>query len=360
MPTSDERQSDPEGLISQVVKIVETARDDLNGSLGTVISYNVERNRYSVNVWLQNVPQIFSLKPGNLIKASAIEKAKYSAQNMFSEFQRLQKDPRVRDQIRTMYQSSQRFLPSFLSPERFALLSMLLFILGIKFLGLSKMFMLLSLLSLPIVVSLEDIQRGTDMKSIVRNFPKNLRKTVVQTTGFTGVSEKVALVGFAIVVCLSIKILVTNPTPLPRQMTRPPTPVDVSSMNSFSAEDMYKLGYDDGIEKKSFGTSLPAEASLILPSEQQGLDANLGGGFDSADDINWQYNSPSPPKSPSSGFGTASMLSLFHLGRTVKNLATGPDGRLNPQIFVANARMMEPMQMGLVGLSAYGLLKAFF
>mmetsp|Transcript_5509 Transcript_5509/g.5743 ORF Transcript_5509/g.5743 Transcript_5509/m.5743 type:complete len:101 (+) Transcript_5509:68-370(+) len=42
MPTSDERQSDPEGLISQVVKIVETARDDLNGSLGTVISYNVE------------------------------------------------------------------------------------------------------------------------------------------------------------------------------------------------------------------------------------------------------------------------------------------------------------------------------
>jgi hypothetical protein len=85
---------DPSGYVtsppSVVVKVLETGRDDINGLLGIVVSYNMERERYLVH--MADSQSTMALRKENLGKANMLE-------SYLCQWQRLKNDPRVREKL---------------------------------------------------------------------------------------------------------------------------------------------------------------------------------------------------------------------------------------------------------------------
>ena len=99
------------------VKIIGTARDDLNGLLGFCTSYNTERERYMIRMSKvvdasgnsHTTATIMALKPTNLQQASTIEK--YQA-----HYQQLLTDPAIRQKVTYYYNTiSNKYIPPYLS-----------------------------------------------------------------------------------------------------------------------------------------------------------------------------------------------------------------------------------------------------
>ena len=365
---TEDSGADPNHLIGKTVKIVDLAsRQDLNGHLGQVHSYKADRQRYTVQLASispaalaaaaragQSAPQAqtFDFKAQNLVAATFVDKMNSKLLTMKSLFHTLIADPVIREQVQRAYIKFQSQLPPGVKPEYVGVALLILTFLLIRMMGMSKFFMLFSLIAMMLVVSMPDIAAGADAKTCLKNFPVRWRETLVQSTGFSNISEKVALISLGVVILVSCKILLT-----PTSTGREPALTSSSSSSSSwkaspelwkgfeSAQDIYQLGFEDAKSGKDFGASLPGDADTV----------KLSFGTSTLDD--WDSYEPTPPPQKSR-FGVGTLFSLVSLMRMVKELAFTPDNRPDLQLFISNLKRMEPWRLGLMGFCLYQIISS--
>ena len=132
-------------------------------------------------------------------------------------------------------------------------------------------------------------------------------------------------------------------------------------------EEYYRLGFDDAIAQKEFGTALPAE----VPGGGAGDSSTMSNTRMMMDDELPDYPMPPPPRSSFSGGGLlgkmlnlSNAMSIMFLGRTIMEL--GKDGgganggSWQMTRFLQNVQTLEPLKLGLLGLSVYRLVSAFW
>ena len=349
-------------LVSQVVKIVNTVR--YNDEVGLCTVFNAERNRYTVKI---DAATIVSIKGENLVLANTMEKFKYRMQEMKLKTQQVYHDPNVRRQVRHVYMAMASKLPPYLPPERLALLLLVLTVGSIRLIGFSKSIMLFSILTLPVVVSLNDIVNNgvTDPVLLMKRFPTNWRDAIVQATGYTGLSENMAMAGLAIFVAMSVKILLTaasNPI-----ATAPSTPV-VPDLKS-QLQELYKLGFQDATGGKVYGTSFTDKILEDFASSKGVATPYRGSSVKSAtspftgDNIDWASAPLPAQKKPSIGskMGMGFIISLTAILRTVFELGRRPGGGggIDMQLLMANLQRLEPWRKGLLAFSLYKVVSVF-
>eukprot|EP00553_Chaetoceros_curvisetus_P011260 CAMPEP_0204634746 /NCGR_PEP_ID=MMETSP0717-20131115/29978_1 /ASSEMBLY_ACC=CAM_ASM_000666 /TAXON_ID=230516 /ORGANISM="Chaetoceros curvisetus" /LENGTH=251 /DNA_ID=CAMNT_0051653281 /DNA_START=30 /DNA_END=785 /DNA_ORIENTATION=- len=247
----------------------------------------------------------------------------------------LLKDERVREGARRAYTSLDQRLPPNVTPKHVG--GVLLFLLlGLIYnLGITRTVMILSLISMGAVVALPDILDQKDVKSIARNFPSRFKDTIAQNTGYRA-SQNVSNAILVILLLLSGKILLTG-----SGNTRG-VRGDAFNASPWSLEEVYKLGYQDAQNGKPFGENLPTNhKDMHLPE------------YDYSD-----LDSYAPLAKKSSKFGFGTIMALFALGRTIKELGF-VNGRFEPNFFIANARNLPPMKIAFLAFMAYRVLSAF-
>jgi len=371
MTDANSDSNDPSGFLKspdQVVKIINTARDDLNGKLATVLSFSETRNRYTIAIPPTNPtpsspqsqqPSALSLKPSNLQTASLVEKMKFRSIQARQQAQMLYNDPRVRQQFQSAYNNFQNKLPRGVKPEYVAYGSVASFLCLVYFFGFMKTILAFSIFIMPLVVSAPDLLSGNpDLRVAARNFPSRWRSAIVEMTGFTRISDRMAMGIFAVLVIMCGKVLVTpnvRPAAPPSTFSASTSSGTTSSTQQMKYDEIYKLGFDDAKSDNPYGHSLSSVEEMLSSN-------SVEGSFD--DDLNWANDpnwTPPPPSNHQgkSKFGFGTMMALFTLFRTVKDLGFGPDGSFNLQLFIANFKMLDPMRLGFLGLSIYRLVSIF-
>mmetsp|Transcript_2514 Transcript_2514/g.4449 ORF Transcript_2514/g.4449 Transcript_2514/m.4449 type:complete len:424 (-) Transcript_2514:265-1536(-) len=404
--------SDPSAYVtsppSTLVKVTNTARADVNGSVGVVLSYSRERGRYNVSLLPgqssastaagnaaaaraaggagQSVGPVLSLKPENLIKATAMDKAKAQALAAVQQLKAMAADPRVREEMRRAYTSVQARLPRGVKPEHAGAAVAVLWWLSVWMFGFSKTIMVTSMAGLILSVCLQDILAGLDSRTIARNFPNRWKEAVVQATGFSRITEKQALAGFVIVMLVSAKVVMT-PTPTrapkapPAAAASVPTatgdgaslPPDLPgehgrglNVPKFDVEAIYKMGFDDAKAGKEFGTSMPDPAEFAASISSASAATRTASASAAAQGVDydpreWDLNPPPRPEDgKKSKFGFGTIMSAFTILRFGKEIAINPDGQFDQQMAMANLNMMPKWKLGILALCLYQVVSVFF
>lgn len=337
---------------STIVKVVGTARDDMNGQLGVVVQYQQDRGRYLVqNATTQ---QLMALKPENLVKASTMESAR-------AQVQLLQNNPQVQQKLREVYAKVKRALHP-IPPKYAAGALVLLWFALIYFVGFSKTIMVSSVIMLLLMVVAPDLLEGASAKTMRTNFPRRCREAIETNIPFLQgrVSNKVAVVIVVGMVALAILSLFSGAIaskgaagPPPQHPTVGDRAVNMPHLKALK-EEYYKMGFEDAKNGLEFGTSLNVESvprDLSSPSTDiDGNDAKMEYEFD-------DYPMAPPPERKGFGFGSA--MSAFFLFRTASELGRDAGGGgWSFQRMMANARTLEPWKLGMVGFSLYNLVRS--
>lgn len=374
---SNANPSDPSGFLNppqQILKIINTARGDLNGKFGTAVSFSLDRNRYTIALPPTNPvasspqsqqPTVVSLKSDNLVKATIAEKMKFKAMAARQQAEMLYNDPHVRQQFQSAYNNMESRLPPNVKLLHVAYGLIALWVLSVYFFGFTRTMLALSFMAMPILISAPDLMSGNvDMKTVIRNFPSRWRAAIVEMTGYTKLTDRQGMAGFA-VLCVLCFALLSSPSAPSKQSAVPASPpsslassgittatttAGSSTLSKF--EEFYKLGFDDASSNHPFGHSLPSPETATTTSSPA---------YTMEEDLDWAYQPPPPPprKNIASKFSFSTMMAAFTLFRTAKDLALDQDGRPNLQVFITNAKTLDPMRMGLLGLSLYRLIHVF-
>eukprot|EP00521_Asterionellopsis_glacialis_P014022 CAMPEP_0195290070 /NCGR_PEP_ID=MMETSP0707-20130614/6083_1 /TAXON_ID=33640 /ORGANISM="Asterionellopsis glacialis, Strain CCMP134" /LENGTH=379 /DNA_ID=CAMNT_0040350143 /DNA_START=77 /DNA_END=1216 /DNA_ORIENTATION=+ len=373
--------TDPSGFVtsppSTIVKVVNTARDDINGQLGYVTAYNQGRGRYIVH--MTGTQSTTALKPENLVRGNMVDKAK-------ANFQQIRNDPNIKRQLQEVYNVMDRKIPDPYKPEHAALALLVLVVGCIYVIGFTKMLSLVTLLMLLGVILAPDLmaaassQQPPSIQTIAANFPRRCRETIEQSfPSFAGkVTDKIALGIVVVLVVFVGKGLLTSPAKQARRTidaanaaaSATSTVGSSSSLSSSTSmikqsseflEQAYKSGFDDATSGKEFGTSLSQVIANYredreTPMEPLTTTTVTPPNLDFEDSYSNYLSSQSPQKS-SFGFSTA--MSFFAVIRTGWELGRDPMGGFDINRMVANAKTMEPWKMGIVGFSVYNILRAF-
>lgn len=374
--------SDPSGFLRpspKILKIVGTSRNDLNGCVCLPISFSNER--YLVNIATLASPSTtttgssntLSLKPSNLTEGNMVDKMKYKTFETRAQVQQILNDPNVRREMSRIYQNFQSKLPPFIKKPEYVLYGLLaLLLVSIRFLGISKTILLLSVAILTLMVSAPDLFGGfipgtagsnnnnstvnRSGKEIIliaaKNFPSRFRAILVQSTGFNQITDKMALGIYLMVIFFSFRLIMAPSPAIATATASRMTSTTSGTQNQEILNEYYRLGFEDGKAGHSFGKSLPAlEDEPILSSS-------------SSQDINWDNVPPLPPSSRmgsiANKFSFYTAMAMMNIIRTLKSLGTNPaHGGFDVQLMLANLKMMQPMQMGFLGLSVYRVLSVF-
>jgi hypothetical protein len=339
--------SDPSGFItnppSTVVKVQNTARDDMNGSLGIAITFQQDRGRYLIhNVVTQ---QTVALKPENLIKASTLETAK-------AQYLHLRNDPGVQRKIRDVYDKAKQTLHP-IKPEYAVVGVLMLWCSLLYFIGFTKTLMMTSVLMLLGIIVAPDVMAGANISTILTNIPRRSRESMEETVPALRGRLSNRMAGVLVVFMIYIagrSIIAPKPTRANRNNV-PSTPSHHASLEALKQEH-YKLGFDDAKNGLDFGTSLKtaAESSTTTPRGLSQEDDE----FPEFDNLDY------PPPQPKRGFGFSSAMSAFFLARTAYELGNDPvAGSFSVPRMVANAKTLEPWKMGMVAFSLYNLVRSF-
>jgi len=380
---SQPSERDPSGFVTNppttVVKVAETARDDINGLLGLVVSYNMERQRYLVHMTKSQSTMAF--KPENLVKGSMLEQYK-------CQWQQLKNDPRVRQKVAQYLREMQHFV----APARLSHIMMgcgVVLLLLFYFVGFMNTILAVSMLALLAVIAGPDIVAKKPPALIAQNFPNRARVRIEEMVpALRGkLSNKLALGIVAFMVAMTLRTLYVSAggrstrsagsMPIP---PRPPTmassgtaPVDVSILNKY-----YEMGFQDAKAGAEQGSSIPAteimQAELKRSLEYVNTEDISTGGTISDDSLYGQESSsydaataPPPSTSSSSWFdskNTASMtnaMSMFYLYRNVMDLGMDSStGFFSIAQLAANVQHLELWRQGLLAMSVYRVLRIFF
>lgn len=381
-----------------------SVRPELNGQFGQAVSFSADRYVVALldattaaaaagvgsgNNNNAQQPTFLKLKPENLTEAGTIDQLKFGVGMILESAKAYIAGPSVQEWGKRIMALLPPPVRAKLTPDRAligaavvaqSLLVLVYFILG-RFLGFTKLFTFVSLVTLMLAVSSPDWVEGYKAKKPFKlvaknsatNFTRRWKENMVFMTGYTNISEKMALASLVFVVVFSGKVLLTpmppSSLPTPQMPNNVPMSGDVEINNPhrippprapprYDLEHIYKLGYDDAHSGKEFGTSLPEDIIKYNAAQEEPLPTH-----DQYDDGNfeWAYNPPPPPPPKSkSSLGMGTMFSMFTLYRFGKDTVTSPDGSivLDPAYIIAQLRSMEPWRLGLMGMSLYRVVSA--
>jgi hypothetical protein len=253
---------DPSGYVtappSVVVKVTATARNDINGLLGIVISYNLERERYLVH--MTKSQSTMALKKENLAKANMIES--YRAQ-----LQQLRNDDRVKEKMsKYLNLCSQYVAPMKLSHVVGSVLAVLVSLLYLV--GFTKTVMTTSLLLLIGIIAGPDLMNRSPPQLVLQNFPERARslmeKQMPILRGKLTNRMSVGVVLLLVAICLQSLFLTGGKVQQPLVPEAP-----LLERKSPSLERYYNMGYEDATEGREHGATLKEEqAAGMMPEEE--------------------------------------------------------------------------------------------
>jgi uncharacterized membrane protein len=356
---------DPSGYInnppSTVVKVVGTGRDDINGLLGIVVSYNVERERYLVFMPISQ--STMALKVQNLRLASTVEK--YRAQ-----FQQLQNDPRVKEKVAHYIKMAEKYVRPFKLQHAlgsgFVFLALLVYLFGF-----TRTFMVLSLTVLLGVISGRDILARQPVMSILKNFPNRANETLSKQIPFLKgrLTNNMALGIVLVLIAFTFQSLFFpagigfGGRSSTTRSTQPTTSGPFTSQPRLDREIMqkyYNMGFEDATNVMEHGHSLKPELQRLL-EEEAGAAPLL------EDDELFLNSTPlqQPPlqRSILSKLANFSTLgSLFYVYRIIKEKGTEQStGLFSVGQLAANLQHhTEVWQQGVLVFSLYNLFRIFW
>lgn len=359
-----------------VVKVVGTARDDINGLLGMVVSYNVERERYLVHMPVSQ--STMALKKENLVSASTVER--YRAQ-----WQQLQNDPRVREKVAHYLRMAQRYVAPVQLQHAIGGALVLLTLL-VYLVGFTKMVMTISLLLMLGVMAGPDVLARSPPSVILRNFPNRARETFEKQVPFLKgrLSNRVALGVVLLLVVLTVQSLLFTGTSsssgsgaagagAPPVKPPPISAVDANNQPRLDREAMqkfYNMGFDDATNVMEHGHSLRPILQRLL--EQEAASSSSEGsanasGEDNVDDLYLSSTMTPPataaPKSIVSKLVNFSTLgSLFYVYRMLKDKGIDQStGLFSLGQLAANLQHhTELWQQGMLLFSVYNVFRVFW
>jgi hypothetical protein len=354
-----------------VVKVSHTARDDINGLLGIVMSYNTERERYLVHMTAAQSTMAF--KKENLVAANTFETYK-------AQYQQLRNDPRVKEKMLYYLQQCRNWVSPW-NLQYVLLVGLVTLIVLMYFFGFTKTVMVLSYAVLLLVIAGPDILAKKSPKLIADNFPNRARMTIEQHVPMVRgkVSNRVAIGVVLLMGALVLQSLFfvksssstsSSGTPPTSSTTR--MPLDSMSDDYQSQKELltqyYSLGFQDATDGTPHGTSLlPA-----LNEWKQEDHANSLGMSSSASDyphvddseLSSSYvGGDNTPDNKSQQFGSiTNAMSMFYLYRTVMELGKEQmTGLFSMAQLMANVHgnTIPIWRKGLLVLSAYKVLRIF-
>ena len=388
MPSPTPSPRDPNGFVTNppnmVVKVSATARDDINGLLGIVMSYNTERERYLVHMTAAQSTMAF--KKENLVQAHTLDSYK-------AQWQQLKNDPRVKEKMLYYLQVCRNWVSPW--KLQYILAGFLLSLVVLMyFFGFTKTVMVLSYAILLLVISGPDILSKKSPRLIAEGFPNRARETLEQHVPIVKgkISNRVAmgvLLFMGGLVLQSLFFVKTNNKTMPSMPLDPNgsggiTTATMSTTTTATAaaqkellETYYQLGFQDATDENAHGTSLlPAleelEASRVLLHEQQQQQQSQQQTSDYLDDSDLPLSSSSssssswltsPSSEQKSQFGSiTNAMSMFYLYRAVMELGNEQMTGLfsMAQLFANLQGTTIPIwRKGLLALSVYKVLRIF-
>jgi hypothetical protein len=243
-----------------------------------------------------------------------------------------------------------------------------------RILGLTKTIMIFSLLSITVMISLEDImhaltQQGQTVsaaalfKTAVGNFPMRWRHVVAQALGWPTISRRLALaLWFVLILTMGRLLLVKNPKQGSQRYSKiehnslGTIPNVASTTGTLSLQEIYKMGFDDATQTLEFGSSLPKDIdNYIIRSKISYSPSPVDNiPMDNRMDDPYIIDDVVPPrrKNFSSKLGYTTIAAFYSLFKVIKELGFH-DGRLDFRLLMTNLKNMEPWRLGLLGLSLY-------
>lgn len=229
---------------SVVVKVTGTGRNDINGLLGIVISFNVERERYLVHMTRSQSTMV--LKKEHLSKANIIES--YRAQ-----VEQLRNDARVREKMSKYLNLCRQFVaPLQLSHVVGGALAV---IVGLVYIiGLLRTIVTISLIILIGTIAAPDVTSGP--RTIFDNFPERARTVIEkQIPVLRGkLTNRQAVGAILVMVALCIQSLVVSTGRIDNKPRRSSPGNRV--VDTIMLERYYNLGYEDAVKGRHHGSSL--------------------------------------------------------------------------------------------------------
>lgn len=354
--------NDPASLLNKHVKIHSvTVKPELNNKIGIAQSYLPERARYLVSLPPHISPAPIALKADNLSLPTFSERVRGKFDDIWGMVLTVYHDQSLRAELRRGLATLQSQLPPNVKIEHVAV-GILLLLFGVIYLiGLSKTIMLISLISMGFVVALPDIFARRDIKAIVTNFPMRWKEAIEQNTGYK-ISLRMATGILVAILLISSKVLLTSQSRVYKKDFGDDLDLDSlghqsakftdgkGNIISFTIEEIYKLGYEDARNENAFGESLPKNHESMSFRR-------LDYGFN-YDDISYNQMYSSPPTSKKSKLGIGTIISLFALARTVKDLGF-VQGRFELNVLISNVRNLPPIRMALLAFMVYRVINTF-
>lgn len=252
-------ERDPSGFVtsppSVVVRVTGTERSDLNGLLGIVVSFNVERERYLVH--MTKSQSTMALRKENLSKASFVES--YRAQ-----WEQLKNDARVREKM-SKYLNLCRLYVAPLKLSHVVGGVITIFLLLVYWFGVVKTVMTVSLMALIGIIAGPDLASGPQV--VIQNFPERAR-TVIQKQlpilkGKLTNQMAVGVILFLVALCFQ-SLLVTSEQKSgridPSLLSAPPTR---NVIDKKLLEQFYSMGYEDAAKGREHGATLIGELDAM-------------------------------------------------------------------------------------------------
>jgi hypothetical protein len=369
--------TDPNGWAtsppSVLVKVQETSKAELNGKTGVVLQYAADRERYTVQMAVSQ--DVVSLKAANLKKCSMYEQ-------MQGQYEFMVHNPQIQQQMRGFYGRVQAALPAAVKPEYLAI--PVVVVIGALFylLGITRTFMLFSFVLLTGMIVGQDVMApNSSVQTVVSNAPMRFRAFLREQVPYVGnriADNKYMTAAFAAIFLFFFVNAMTVSSSRKRSSSGTGTGMFGSMFSSSSSSPptmanqhppdfYYKLGFDDAVAEKTFGTSLPVEpvAKVLPPS--------LSDEWRIVDDDEDEFSTATPRTGGQQAGGSSrkaaspwytkvgSAMSFYYIYNAVKTLGEDPaTAQWSWQRALVAAKTMEPWRMGMLGLSVYKVVSLLF
>ncbi len=330
----------------------------------------------------QQQPTFLKLKPENLAEAGNLDQFRIGAQMMCHTAISYLSSPAMQERGQNILSMLPPTLQQKMTPTRALIAAViaiqvifffLLFVLG-RVLGFSKVIIFISLIGLLLAVSSPDWIEGYKAnkpiqliaKSSALNFRRRWKDHLVAMTGYTNISDTMALASLALLVVFAGKILLAR-TPSSSHMSMGDNTVQRiphahrTISTKYDLEHIYKLGYDDAKEGSEFGTSFPKDVVMNNNHAEAGESLPVQDQYDDDKGYDWAYSPPPLPNPPrsKSNLGMGTLLSAFALYRFGKDVITSPSGQVfDLQYIATRLRSIEPWRIGIMFVSLYRVVKA--
>jgi hypothetical protein len=348
--------TDPNGWVqnppSVFVKVHGTSREMINGKLGLVLQYAADRGRYTVLLCESQDP--VSLKSDNLVPCGMLEKAQ-------AYMQMMQHNPDIQRQLQQISQQVQQ--RTGLTPQYALALVAMALLAGWYTLGVTKLLLVLTVLTVVLTVIGPDLAAGGTARTILRAAPARWRQVVREQIPVVGakIADRTILLNVftALLVAFVAYSLVasSSSSPAGRAAKGASAPITSTTTRMLSVDmqkHYYKLGFDDATNAKEFGASLVVSAATA--------DESATGAVDN-DDYAWRNLDSSyettTPKKKTSPLSLQTAFAAYTIYRTLQPLAVNADGRFDVALLRVNLTHLEVWKLGILGFAVYRIVSVF-